>query len=73
MSELPKLIAISGWKGSGKDTAGAYLVRQYNYRPISFAYELKTMVAQLYGVNRYWMDDPTKKEMPLIHLSLIHI
>jgi hypothetical protein len=71
MIEMPKLIAISGWKGSGKDTAGAYLVGEYGYRPISFAYELKNMVAQTYGVHRFWMDDRTKKEMPLLTMPVI--
>lgn len=71
MSELPKLIAISGWKGAGKDTIGSHLVHEYKYRPISFAYELKNMVSQLYGIHRFLMDDRTKKDMPLMHMPAI--
>jgi hypothetical protein len=71
MNELPKLIAISGWKGSGKDTAGLHLMAEYKYRPISFAYELKNMVAKLYEVHRFWMDDRDKKDMPLLHMPAI--
>lgn len=71
MEKLPKLIAISGWKGAGKDTAGVHLMLEYGYRPISFAYELKNMVSQLYGVDRLWMDDRTKKDAPLSHMPAI--
>lgn len=71
MGQLPKLIAISGWKGAGKDTAGLHLMLEYGYQPISFAYELKNMVAQLYGIDRMWMDDRTKKDMPLMQLPVI--
>jgi hypothetical protein len=71
MGELPKLIAISGWKGAGKDTAGLHLVQEYRYRPISFAYELKNMVSEMYGVHRFWMDDRTKKDMPLVNMPAI--
>lgn len=71
MGELPKLIAISGWKGAGKDTAGLHLVHEYNYRPISFAYELKNIVAETYGIHRFAMDDRTKKDMPIISLPAI--
>lgn len=71
MNQLPKLIAISGWKGAGKDTAAGHLVQEYGYRPISFAYELKNMVAQLYGIHRFWMDDRTKKDMPLLNMPVI--
>ena len=71
MNELPKLIAISGWKGAGKDTAGLHLMSEYKYRPISFAYELKNVVAETYGVHRFWMDDRTKKDMPLMNMPAI--
>lgn len=71
MGEMPKLIAISGWKGAGKDTIGVHLMNEYGYRPISFAYELKNMVASLYGVERSWMDDRTKKDMPLMNMPAI--
>lgn len=71
MSEMPKLIAVSGWKGAGKDTIGLHLMNEYGYRPISFAYELKNMVASIYGVERSWMDDRTKKDMPLMNMPAI--
>lgn len=71
MNDLPKLIAISGWKGAGKDTAGLHLMAEYKYRPISFAYELKNMVAEAYNVHRFWMDDRTKKDMPLMNMPVI--
>lgn len=71
MSEMPKLIAVSGWKGAGKDTIGLHLMNEYGYRPISFAYELKNMVASIYGVERSWMDDRDKKDMPIMNMPAI--
>lgn len=68
---LPKLIAVSGWKTAGKDTVGHYLMSRYKYQPISFAYELKNMVAKLYPVHRFWLDDQSKKEMPLLNMPVI--
>jgi hypothetical protein len=71
MKQLPKLIAISGWKGAGKDTMGLHLMNEYGYRPISFAYELKNMVAEAYGIPRAWMDDRDKKDAPITTLPAI--
>ena len=71
MSEMPKLIAISGWKGAGKDTIGLHLMNEYGYRPISFAYELKNMVASNYGIERSWMDARDKKDMPIMSMPAI--
>lgn len=68
---MPKLIAVSGWKGSGKDTTGLHLMHKYKYRPISFAYALKNMVSEMYGVHRFWLDDRTKKDMPLMNMPVI--
>ena len=60
-----KIIALSGWKRSGKDTAAELLVKEYGYTAVSFAGVLKDMVAEEYGIPREWCDDPRYKEAPL--------
>lgn len=60
------VIALSGWKGSGKDTVASYLVKEYGFTQLSFAAKLKDLVASTYGVPREDLDNPTKKEMPLV-------
>jgi hypothetical protein len=60
-----RVIALSGWKGSGKDTVADYLQNEYGYTKLSFAASLKDIVAQMYGIERAWLDDPTRKEAPL--------
>ncbi len=66
-----KVIALSGYKQSGKDTTAEYLVREYGFRQLSFAAKLKDMVANTYGVPREDLDSPTRKEMPLENLPAI--
>jgi hypothetical protein len=68
---LPKLICLSGWKGSGKDTTAMYLSEKFGYQPLSFAARLKDEVASAYGVPREYLDNPTKKEMPLVTYPVI--
>lgn len=60
-----KVILLSGWKGSGKDTAADYLVANYGFKRISFAGALKDMVSEQYNVPRNYMDDRDLKEAPL--------
>jgi hypothetical protein len=60
-----KVIAISGFKSSGKDSAANYLVQNHGFQRVAFADPLKDMVSQLFGIDRSWLDDPTKKELPL--------
>lgn len=65
-----KVIAISGWKRSGKDTAADYLIKNHNYKRAAFADSLKDMVAQEYDIPRDYMDNPEFKEAPLMHLPV---
>jgi len=60
-----KVIAISGWKRSGKDTLAEFLVKDFNFRRIGFADPLKDMVAQEYDIPRDHLDNPSYKEAPL--------
>lgn len=45
-----ELIGFNGKKGSGKDTAGKYLVEQYGYERLSFATDLKRSAAAALGL-----------------------
>ena len=65
-----KVLALSGWKKSGKDTCASYLIDNYDAVRVSFADPLKDMVAAEYGINRSWLDDPEKKEAPLLGLPV---
>ena len=69
--KLPKLIAFSGHRGSGKDTAGLHLVNAYGYKTVSFAKELKNMVADQYEIDRDAMDDRFRKDAPLLNMPVI--
>lgn len=68
---LNRVVAISGWRGSGKDLTGSHLSGAHDYVPISFAKKLKDLVADTYNVPRGYMDDQTKKEMPLMTMPVI--
>lgn len=65
------VLALSGWKMSGKDTTADYLCAEYGFRKVSFAAKLKDMVANTYNVPREYLDSPTHKEMPLHNLPVI--
>lgn len=65
---VPRVLALSGWRKSGKDTTADFLVREYGYTKLSFAAKLKDMVSTTYGVERALLDSQTHKEMPLYHL-----
>jgi hypothetical protein len=65
-----KVIAISGWKGSGKDLSAEYLVENHGFKRVSFADPLKDSVALEYGITREWLDDPKMKERPIFHMPV---
>jgi hypothetical protein len=59
------VLALSGWKSSGKDTVADYLVREHGWVRASFADALKLLVAQQYGIPLDQLHDPAGKEAPL--------
>ncbi len=65
------VIALSGWKGSGKDTVAEYLVKEHGYIRNSFAESLKGLVALTYGIPHEDLYDQKKKEEPLAWLPVI--
>lgn len=60
----PRIIGLNGKKGSGKDTAGEYLVQNYGYKRVSFAAPLKVSAAASLGLPpdpetfEEWKNDP---------------
>lgn len=60
-----RIICLSGFKGSGKDTAANYLDSKYDYTRYAFADILKDEAAKAYDVPRQWFDDSALKEHPL--------
>lgn len=63
-----KVILLSGWKRSGKDSSADYLVDKYGFERMSFAGPLKDMVALEYGIPRSHCDDADFKEAPIMSL-----
>jgi len=74
----PKIIAISGRKGNGKDTLGEYFVKKHGYKRIAFADALKDACKcifgfsdeQLYGELKE-VDDEFWKTSPRIILQYV--
>lgn len=64
------IVCFSGWKGSGKDSLAAHLIEKYQAVRVSFADPLKDMVAEEYEIDRASLDDPKRKESPLLHLPV---
>ena len=64
------IIALSGFKGSGKDELASYLVKKYGFTRTSFADPLKDSVAEEYGIDRLSLDDPKRKESPILDLPI---
>jgi hypothetical protein len=54
-----KLIALVGFKGSGKDTAGRFLVDNYGFQSFSFAESLKDSLASIFCWDRALLEGAT--------------
>jgi len=65
-----KVIALSGWKRSGKDTVAEYLVKDKGFVRLGFADVLKDMVSEQYNIPREWCDDPEFKEKPIKYMPV---
>jgi hypothetical protein len=51
------LLGLTGLKGSGKDTVGAYLVKEHGFERRSFADKLKESAAALFDVPAWQFDE----------------
>jgi hypothetical protein len=56
---MVQVIGILGFKGSGKDTAGEYLVREHGFVVESFANPLKDLIAAVFGWDRALLEGNT--------------
>ena len=51
MNNLPSIIALCGYKGSGKDTIANYLVEKYNYKHYKISDKLKEIIKILFDLS----------------------
>jgi len=58
-----KIIALTGWSGSGKDTLATILAQQGCAR-FAFAEPLKDIASELFGFPRDWADTQEGKQTP---------
>jgi hypothetical protein len=56
-----KIILLSGWAGSGKDTVADYLVTKHGYKKFAFATPLKDLASQLFSFPRELADSQEGK------------
>jgi len=79
-----KIILLSGWSGSGKDTVADYLVARHNYKKFAFANPLKDLASELYtfpreladsqeGKRQLWQVGYSKKTIRQILLDVARI
>lgn len=61
-----KVVLVSGWKGSGKDTLAENLINNHNFKRVAFADPLKDMVAEEYDIPRSHLDDRKYKETAIL-------
>ena len=59
--EVMKIILLSGWSGSGKDTVADYLVSKHGYKKFAFATPLKNLASELYKFPRELADSQEGK------------
>lgn len=55
------VVGVLGFKGSGKDTVGDFLVNRYNFERDSFANPLKDAVAATFGWRRDMLEGDTRE------------
>jgi len=56
---MVQVVGILGFKGSGKDTAGEYLVREHGFVVESFANPLKDLISAVFGWDRALLEGNT--------------
>jgi hypothetical protein len=59
MAMTKLIIAIAGFKGSGKDTVGAHLAKNHDFEATSFAKPLKRALCEMFGWKRHMLEGKT--------------
>ena len=59
---MPRIIGLLGNKGSGKDTAGSYLVEKYGYKRYAFADPIKEISRHLFSLSEEQLSGSLKEE-----------
>ena len=60
---LPKIIAVCGYKRSGKDTIAKYLNKKYNYKHLKITYKLKECLKLLYDLRDHELETDKKEKI----------
>lgn len=58
------IVAFSGLKFAGKDTAAECLIKRYGFKRIGLADKLKDICSKVFSIPRQDMDNPSLKETP---------
>ena len=58
---MRQIIALTGYSGSGKDTAASYLIEHYGFQKMSFAATLKDAIAAVFGWPRDMLEGLTNE------------
>lgn len=66
-----KVIALSGWSGSGKDLCATYIKETYGFKRLAFADPLKDLAALNYNVPREHFHDVNFKEKALLQYPAV--
>lgn len=61
MSNIPKIIGLTGIIGSGKDTFSSMLIEEYGYKQVSFAEPLKDALSAIFGWPRELLEGKTEE------------
>ena len=59
---MHKSVALIGFSNSGKDTIAKFLTGEYGYVKVSFAGKLKSIISQVYDIEKRSLDDHLFKE-----------
>lgn len=60
---MTHIVGLTGFAGSGKDTAAEYLIQNYGFKPVKFADALKDMLRAI-GLTTEEIEDRVLKEEP---------
>jgi hypothetical protein len=58
---MDRLIGITGFAGSGKDTVADYLCENFNFTRLSFAQTVKDILSVIFGWDRFLLEGRTKE------------